>query len=109
MWVSLNKKKDFILLKKQGKRLKKQGFFIIYRQNNLSYCRRALFFPKWTGKAIQRSRFKRWARHFLLKKQWPKGLDLLLGFEKREEPFYKKMNYRDFYRGFEQVYRYIEF
>ena len=109
MWVSLKKKEDFILLKKRGKRLKKQGFFMIYRQNDLSYCRKAFSFPRWTGKAVQRKRFKRWAHHFLLRKKELKGWDILLGFERREELFYKEMNYKAFCRGFEQIYRRIDF
>ncbi|MDE0518028.1 MAG: ribonuclease P protein component [Bdellovibrionales bacterium] len=108
MWISLNKKKDFILLRKKGKYLKTPGFFIIYRKNGLSSSRIALFFPKWTGKAVQRNKFKRWARHFVAKQKWREELDILLGFEKREKSFYKNMKYHDFYTGFERVSKYIE-
>lgn len=109
MWVSLKKKKDFILLKKKGKYLKKQSFFIVYRKNGLSYSRIALFFPKWVGKAVQRNKFKRWARHFVAKQKGEEGLDILLGLKKRERSFYKNMKYKDFYSGFERVFKDIEF
>ena len=108
MWVSLNKKKDFILLRKKGKYLKIQGFFIMYRKNNLSYNRIALFFPRWTGTAVQRNQFKRWARHFIAEQKWKKGLDIMLGFEKKEKSFYKDMKHQGFYAGFKQVSKYIE-
>ena len=107
-WVSINKKEDFILLKKKGRRRKKEGFFIIYRKNDLSYCRFILFFPRWTGNAVCRNRFKRWARHFLREKKWSLSIDLLLGFEKKEKNFYKKMNYKNFCSGFEKICQRID-
>lgn len=106
--LSLSKKKDFLLLKKEGRKISKEGFFIIYRKNRQACCRFALFFPKWTGKAVQRNRFKRWARHFLREKQSLEAWDLMLGFEKQEKDFYKGMNYKCFCAGFEKVYREIK-
>ena len=106
---SINKKKDFILLMREGKRVREMGFFIVYRKNNLAYYRFALFFPKWTGNAVQRNRFKRWTRHFLREKKWTGGLDLLLGFEKREKDFYKMMNYKKICSGFEKLASVLSF
>lgn len=105
----INKKKDFVLLIKKGKREAEQGFFIIYRINGLSYSRFVLCFPKWTGKAVQRVRFKRWSRHFIRKREWSVNLDLLLGFEKREKSFYKVMNYKKVFSGFEKVCQRIKY
>lgn len=107
-WFSLSKKKDFLLLKRNGRRLKREGFFIIYLKNELSLCRFGLSFPRWTGNAVHRSRFKRWARHFLKEKEDLKGVDLMLGFEKREKDFYKNMKYESFCIGFEKLYRLIQ-
>ena len=107
--IFINKKKDFVLLRKKGKREAGQGFFIIYRINGLSYSRFALYFPKWTGKAVQRVRFKRWSRHFIRQKEWSVNLDVLLGFEKREKSFYKVMDYKNFFSGFEKVCRRIKY
>ena len=107
--VFINRKKDFILLREKGKREVKQGFFIVYRVNGLSYNRFALCFPKWTGGAVQRNLFKRWSRHFIREKTWPVHLDLLLGFEKREKSFYKRMNCKGFFFGFEETCRRIKY
>ena len=104
----LKRQRDFLLLKKEGKTIRKGGFFLTYRKNQLSHCRFAFLFPRWTGKAVQRNRFKRWARHFLKEKQWPVPLDLLLGFEKKEKDFYKKINYKQFCQGFEAICQGIE-
>ena len=79
------------------------------KKNGFSYNRFAFFFPRWTGKAVQRNRFKRWARHFVRKRSWPVGLDILLGFEKTEKDFYNNVNYKQFYSGFEKACQNIEF
>ena len=102
-WLSLRRRKDFLLLKKAGQRIRKKGFFIIYRENKLSFSRFALFFPKWTGKAVYRNRFKRWARQFLKERKKLQGVDLMLGFEKKEKTFYKDMKYEYFYLGFDEL------
>ena len=107
--VFLSKKKDFILLKKEGRRKSRAGFFIVYRKNHLPYCRFALMFPRWTGKAVCRNRFRRWARHFLREQKDLFGLDLLLGFEKREKSFYKMMKYDNFCLGFKKLFRRITY
>jgi len=100
-------KRDIFLLKKKGKRVSKNGFFIIYRKNQLSYCRAVYFFPRWTGKAVKRNLFKRWSRHFVRKNKHFIGLDMLLGFEKKEKDFYKQMNYNQFCTGFESISKLI--
>lgn len=104
-WLSLSKKKDFLLLKKEGQKISRGGFFILCRKNKLSFCRFALFFPKWTGRAVYRNRFRRWTRHFLRKKSFPFPADLLLGFEKKEKSFYKTMSYERFCAGFEKIFQ----
>ena len=107
-WLSITKRQDFGFLKKRGKKLSKAGFFIVYRKNNLSCCRFALCFSKKTGKAVQRNRFKRWARSFLKNQRWKSNVDLLLGFENKEKHFYQNLKYTDFYDGFKQLCQYIE-
>ena len=107
--VFIKRRKDFVLLRKKGKRETEPGFFIVYRVNSLSYSRFALFFPKWTGKAVQRNLFKRWSRHFIRERNWPVHLDLLFGFEKREKSFYKTMDYKRFFSGFEKTCRRIKY
>ncbi len=98
-WASITQKKDFAKLKKEGFYKKKKGFFVVYRNNGLSYARFAFVFPHWIGNAPQRSRFKRWARSFLREKSYP-GLDLLLGFERSFKALYKNMSYEKFCSGF---------
>ena len=100
---TLNKKRDFEILKKKGRRLKKNFFFIIYRNNQLSYSRVAWVFPRWTGKAVLRNRFKRWGRDVLKKHQYFSGQDLLVGFEKRERSFYREMKYKVFCYNLEEA------
>lgn len=107
--VFLNRKKDFILLKRGGRKEEEGGGFILYKENSLSYNRFALFFPKWTGKAIQRNRFKRCVRYFIRKRSWPVGLDVMLGFEKREKDFYKNMDCKKLLSIFEKMCRRIEY
>lgn len=107
-WFSITKRKDFIFLRKQGRKASKDGFFIIYRENNLSHCRFALCFSKEAGKAVQRNRFKRWARAFLKEQKQKNNIDLLLGFEKKEKHFYKNLKYIDFYDGFKQLCLHVE-
>ena len=102
-WLSITKRQDFSFLKRRGKKLSKAGFFIVYRENNLSYCRFALCFSKKTGKAVKRNRFKRWARSFLKGQRWSSNVDLLLGFENKEKHFYQNLKYIDFCDGFEQL------
>ncbi len=104
----LSRKKDFLLLKKEGQRISRGGFFILYRKNRLSFCRFALFFPKWTGKAVCRNRFRRWTKHFLRQKSFPFPADLLLGFEKREKSFYKTMGYERFCAGFDKIFQRVK-
>ena len=100
---TLSKKRDFEILKKKGRRLKKRFFFIIYRNNQLSYSRVAWVFPRWTGKAVLRNRFKRWGREVLRKNPCCDGRDLLVGFEKKERSFYREMKYKVFYYNFKEV------
>ncbi len=94
------KKPDFSQLKKNGRSQRQKGFFVVYRKNKLSYARFAFVFPRYSGNAVQRNRFKRWARMLLNQKQELSGLDLLLGFEKKEKARYKKLNYKEFCAGF---------
>ena len=105
----IRRKKDFILLRRRGKKVRAGGFFVLYRENNLSYNRFALFFPRRTGKAVQRTRFKRWARYFVRGRPWPAGLDIMLGFEEKEKDFYKDMNYKRFFSLFEKICQRIEY
>ena len=107
-WLSITKKQDFFLLKKQGKKLSKAGFFLVYRENRLFYCRFALCFSKYTGSAVLRNRFKRWARSFLKKQKWEGKWDILLGFEKKEKDFYQGLKYTDFCCGFKVLCQNIE-
>lgn len=107
-WFSITKRKDFVFLKKQGTKLSKAGFFIVYRENNLSYCRFGLCFSKKTGKAVQRNRFKRWARFFFKKQRWKNNIDLLLGFENKDRQFYQNLKYIDFYDGFKRLCQCVE-
>ena len=103
-WFSLKKKKDFFYLKKRGKKLYHQGFFIVYRENSLSVNRVGLVFSKKTGNAVQRSRFKKWARQFLKEKNSSSKVDLLLGFEKKPKKFYEKIKYKFFCKHFEKLF-----
>ena len=87
------------------RKIKAQGFFLIYRKSPTSSCSRPKFaFARWTGKAWQRNRFKRWGRHFLREKKPPFNMELTMGFEKREKSFYQRMNYEKFCAGFEKLY-----
>ena len=103
MWVSIKKKKDFLKIRKQGQRVKDRFFFICFLKNNLSYSRFAFVFPKWTGKAVQRNRFKRWGRSFLKKQTELEGVDVILGFEKTT--LYKPVSYKMFESMFEKLFR----
>lgn len=94
------KKPNFAQLKKNGLSQRKKGFFVVYRKNKLPYARFSFVFPRYSGNAVQRNRFKRWARALLNRKQELLGLDLLLGFEKKEKDRYKKMKYKEFCEGF---------
>ena len=105
MWVSIKKKKDFLQIRKKGKRVKDRFFFICFLENNLSYSRFAFVFPKWTGTAVERNRFKRWGRGFLTKQTELKGVDVILGFEKTKKAFYKQVNYEMFESIFEKLFR----
>ncbi len=77
---------------------------MVYRANQLAHSRFAFVFPRWTGKAVQRNRFKRWSRHFLRNKKSPFNMDLMMGFEKRDKHFYQRMSYEEFCAGFEKIY-----
>ena len=65
-------------------------------------------FARYTGKAVQRNRFKRWARHFLRQKKPPYNMDIIMGFEKREKNFYQRINYETFYATFDKLYTRIQ-
>ena len=101
--VSLKKRKEILFLKKKGSRLKKGFYFIMFCKNELDYCLFAWCFPRWTGSAVRRNLFKRWAREFFRRKQWAVGLDLLVGFEKTDKAFYETVTYEKFYAGFEEI------
>ena len=104
----MNKKKDFAVLKQKGTKIRGRGFFIVCRKNNLTYSRFGFFFPKWTGNAVQRNRFKRWGRRFLQWEKLPVGVDLLLGLEKREKDFYQRINFESFCLSFKKLFLRIE-
>ena len=90
------------------RKVQEGGFFLIYRKNRPSPCQPRLAFARWTGKAVQRNRFKRWARHFLREKSPPKTMEITMGFEKKEKSFYKNMNYKQFCAGFEKLFNRIQ-
>ena len=119
----LSKKNDFALMKKEGKFLSKNGFFLIYRKSPFLYYRVAFAFSRWTGNAVQRNRFKRWGRDFLTKSLCPTpvkgkennkslklksfnygGWDILMGFKKKEKGFYTCLSYADFCQGWVKVF-----
>ena len=100
----IRKKQDFKLLRKKGRVLREKGSFIVYRKNEETCTRIALFFPKWTGNAVRRNRFRRWAKCFIREQEWPESLDCLIGFEKKPKDFYQKINYQEFYSNFKNIY-----
>lgn len=108
--VSLKKKSDFLKLRQEGIKVQAGGGFLIYRKNTLSCHRFAWSFSRYTGSAVQRNRFKRWAREFF-KEQEPflgsMGLDLLAGLKKRNKDFYKTINYEKFCQIFKSALRRI--
>lgn len=111
----LSKKNDFALMKKEGKFLSTNGFFLIYRKTPFLYYRVAFAFSRYTGNAVQRNRFKRWGRDFLKKslvtapvkgKNKPfGGWDILMGFnKKKEKDFYTRLSYSAFCQGWVKVF-----
>lgn len=76
----IRKKKDFLLLYKEGKRYKGKYFNLIYFPNNLSCSRMAVIVSKKIGKAVNRNKIKRWMRELFRKNKalLKEHLDILI-------------------------------
>ena len=73
----------------RSRKVQEGGFFLIYRKNRPSPCQPRLAFARWTGKAVQRNRFKRWARHFLREKSPQRLWKSQWGLKKKKKAFTK--------------------
>lgn len=102
------------MLKKQGVRLRKSNFFLLYRKNHLPYCRFAwAFYVRGKAKSFRRNKLKRWAREFMKQKilNWSVGLDILCGMTNNQVAnnyLQEHIKYEEFYSYFEKLCQQIK-
>lgn len=57
-------RKDFLRIGAEGKRLRTEHFIVLYRKNDLGFCRLGITVSKKIGGAVKRNRVKRILREF---------------------------------------------
>jgi ribonuclease P protein component len=77
-------RKDFVNLKKLGKRLNTPHFTVIFKESGLGITRLGITVTKKVGNSTQRNRIKRLVREFyrLHKAHFPQGYDIVVTAKK---------------------------
>lgn len=76
----IRRKKDFLLLYREGKRYRGKYFNLIYFPNNLRFSRMAVIASKKTGKAVIRNKIKRLVRELFRRNKglMKENIDILI-------------------------------
>lgn len=76
----LRKKEDFYLLYNKGKSVSERYLVLIYKENGLSYNRKAILASKKVGNSVQRNRARRLLResYRLIENNLKSGYDIIL-------------------------------
>ncbi len=106
---SLSRKIDFDNIRSQGRKLSSNRWLlVIYRNNDLGFLRYGFSLTRKLGSAVTRNRLKRWSREFL-KKKIKEGQDLSVDthfiFRPTDQEFYRNLQFADFEKDLEAMYR----
>ncbi len=93
---SIKLKRDFLVLKQQGRRKRLTSWLVVnYLNNSNENLRFGLTISKKVGNSVLRNRLKRFCREYM-RKQQNIFLDInLIFYPKKDKNFYKELDYGD--------------